>query len=169
MTAYGPIDADQEKYSLLDRNMERNGALEYCRRQGIAVLAYSPLANGLLTGKIRSDRQYGAGDLRRGNRRFAPTNVDRVNSMLDQFRPIAERHQATLAQLVIAWTFSQPGLTCALCGARERAASDRERGCGRHRAVGRRTRDHRPARACMNVLSPNLGWLGTGPFFGEKS
>ena len=52
MKAYGPIDADQEKYSMLDRDMERNGSLPHCRQHNIAVLAYSPLANGLLTGKI---------------------------------------------------------------------------------------------------------------------
>ncbi len=38
--------------------------------------------------------------------------------MLEQFRPIAQRHNATIAQLVIAWTFTQPGLTHVLCGAR---------------------------------------------------
>ena len=71
MKAYGPIDSDQEKFSLLDREIEQNN-LPYCRRQNIAVLAYSPLANGLLTGRIRPDRQFGAGDLRKGNRRFTP-------------------------------------------------------------------------------------------------
>ena len=119
LKAYGPIDSDQEKYSMIDRNMESNGSLEHCRQQNIAVLAYSPLANGLLTGKIRPDRQYGVGDLRRGNRRFSTTNVERVNAMLEQLRPIVDRHQATVAQLVIAWTYSQPGVTCALCGARD--------------------------------------------------
>ena len=123
MTAYGPIDSDQEKYSLLDREIETNGMLDYCRRQSIAVLAYSPLANGLLTGKIRPDRQFGPGDLRRGNRRFTPANIERINAMLRQLRPMAERHKATIAQLVIAWTFSQPGMTCVLCGARDAAAS----------------------------------------------
>ena len=104
-----------------DREIEHNGMLAYCRRQGIAVLAYSPLANGLLTGKIRPDRQFGPGDLRRGNRRFTPANIERINAMLEQLRPIAERHQASIAQLVIAWTFSQPGVTCVLCGARDAA------------------------------------------------
>lgn len=118
MKAYGPIDSDQERYSLLDRNMEQNGSLEYCRENNISVLAYSPLANGLLTGKIQPDRQYGVGDLRRGNRRFAPANVAKVNAMLDQLHPIAQRHQATIGQVVIAWTYMQPGLTCVLCGAR---------------------------------------------------
>jgi aryl-alcohol dehydrogenase-like predicted oxidoreductase len=118
LKAYGPIDADQEKYSMLDRDLENNGMLDYCRRQNVAVLAYSPLANGLLTGKIRPDRQYEPGDLRKGNSRFSPANVERVDAMLDQLKPIAERHQATIGQLVIAWTAAQPGMTCVLCGAR---------------------------------------------------
>jgi methylglyoxal reductase len=118
LKAYGRIDSDQEKYSLLDRNIDTNGCLDYCRRQNVAVLAYSPLANGLLTGKIKPDRQFGPGDLRRGNRRFSASGIERVNAMLEQLQPLADRHQATIAQLVIAWTYSQPGITCVLCGAR---------------------------------------------------
>jgi methylglyoxal reductase len=119
LRVYGPIDSDQEKYSMLDRNIESNGMLEHCRQQGIAVLPYSPLANGLLTGKIHPDRQFGPGDLRRGNRRFTAANIERVNAQLEQLRSIADRHRASVAQLVIAWTYSQPGITCALCGARD--------------------------------------------------
>jgi len=119
MKAYGPIDSDQEKYSMLDRNLETNGMLEYCCQRNIAVLAYSPLSNGLLTGKMRPDRQFGPGDLRKGNRRFTPAGIERVNAMLEQLRPMAQRHQATIAQFVIAWTCVQPGMTCVLCGARD--------------------------------------------------
>lgn len=118
LRAYGPIDSDQEKYSLLDRNLETNGMLGYCRQQNIAVLAYSPLANGLLTGKIRPDRQFGPGDLRKANPRFRRDNIEKVNGTLDQLRALAESHQASVAQLVIAWTCAQPGMTCVLCGAR---------------------------------------------------
>jgi methylglyoxal reductase len=131
LKAYGPIDSDQEKYSMLDRNLEQNGMLEYCREQNIAMLAYSPLANGLLTGKIRPDREFASGDLRRGNRRFTPTNIERINTMLESLRPIAERHQATIGQLVIAWTFMQPGMTCVLCGAREPQQAIENAGAGR--------------------------------------
>jgi aryl-alcohol dehydrogenase-like predicted oxidoreductase len=119
LRAYGPIDSDQEKYSLLDRNIEPNGMLDFCRSSDVAVLAYSPLANGLLTGKLRPDRQYGPGDFRKANPRFRPEAVERINAQLAQLRPIAERHGATIGQLVIAWTIAQPGLTCALCGARD--------------------------------------------------
>jgi aryl-alcohol dehydrogenase-like predicted oxidoreductase len=128
--AYGPIDSDQEKYSMLDRELEANGMLEYCRKQGVAVLAYSPLANGLLTGKIPPNRQFGAGDLRRGNRRFTSANIQRINGLLEQLRPVADRHQASIGQLVIAWTYSQPGLTCVLCGARDAAQAKENAAAG---------------------------------------
>jgi methylglyoxal reductase len=117
--AYGPIDSDQEKYSMLDRNLQQNGMLSWCRENNVAVLAYSPLANGLLTGKLRPDRQYNPGDLRKANPRFRPENVERINGLLQQLQPIAARHDATIGQLVIAWTAAQPGITCVLCGARD--------------------------------------------------
>ena len=115
---------------MLDRNLEQNGMLEYCRGQNIAVLAYSPLANGLLTGKIRPGREFGPGDLRRGNRRFTPANIERVNGMLESLRPIADHHKATLGQLVIAWTSLQPGMTCVLCGARDPQQAIENAGAG---------------------------------------
>jgi aryl-alcohol dehydrogenase-like predicted oxidoreductase len=119
LQAYGRIDSDQERYSLLDRQIEQNGALDHCRRNEIAMLAYSPLANGLLTGKIRPDRPFADGDLRKGNPRFTRDNIERVNAALAGLEPMARRHAANVAQLVIAWTCGQPGLTCALCGARD--------------------------------------------------
>jgi aryl-alcohol dehydrogenase-like predicted oxidoreductase len=113
----GPVDADQEKYSLLDRQHEA-ALVPYCREQGIAMLAYSPLANGLLTGKIGPKRQFSGDDLRRNNPRFSVENRIRVQAMLEKIRPIAQDHGLTLGQLVIAWTIAQPGITHALAGAR---------------------------------------------------
>jgi len=115
--AVGVLDSDQEPYSMIDR---RIGAerLPYCRRNNIAVLAYSPLAQGLLTGKVGPDRTFADGDMRRGSRRFSMDNRRRLAEMLAEFQPVAERHGITLAQLTIAWTVAQPGLTHALCGAR---------------------------------------------------
>ncbi|MGO8750322.1 MAG: aldo/keto reductase [Thermoguttaceae bacterium] len=118
LQAYGRIDSDQEKYSLLDRQIEDNGVLDDCRRNGIAMLAYSPLANGLLTGKIRPERSFAEGDLRNGNPRFTRENIERVNAVLAGLEPMARRHAVNVSQLAIAWTCGQPGLTSALCGAR---------------------------------------------------
>jgi aryl-alcohol dehydrogenase-like predicted oxidoreductase len=131
LKAYGPIDSDQEKYSMLDRNLEENGVLAWCRENHVSVLAYSPLANGLLTGKLRPDRQYNAGDLRKANPRFRPENVARINALLQQLQPLAERHAATIGQLVIAWTAAQPGMTCVLCGARDAQQAEENAGAGK--------------------------------------
>lgn len=118
---YGPIDSDQEKFSLIDRAIETNGVLDYCRRHNIAMLAYSPLANGLLTGSLSPDRQFGEGDLRRGHPRFSPDHIRKMNEALAQLRPLVEDHHATVAQLVIAWTAVRDGITVVLCGARNAA------------------------------------------------
>ncbi|MEE8451199.1 MAG: aldo/keto reductase [Thermoguttaceae bacterium] len=115
--AAGQLDSDQERYSMLDRALE-DEQLPYCRENNVAVLAYSPLVLGLLTGKIGPDREFPVGDQRRMNMRFTKKNLQNVADLLDTFKPIAERHGITLAQLVIAWTVHQPGLTHALCGAR---------------------------------------------------
>lgn len=131
LKAYGPIDSDQEKYSMLDRKLEENGALAWCRENRVSMLAYSPLVNGLLTGKTRPDRQFNPGDLRRANPRFRPENIERMNGLLQLLQPMAERHGSTIGQLVIAWTAAQPGLTCVLCGARDAAQAIENAGAGK--------------------------------------
>jgi aryl-alcohol dehydrogenase-like predicted oxidoreductase len=130
LKAYGPIDTVQEKYSLIDRDVENNGILDFCREHGLAILAYSPLSNGLLTGKLQPNRQYGEGDLRRSRARFQKENLERTNAALAALRPIAESHRATLAQVIIAWTFSQPGITHVLCGARNAGQAIENAGAG---------------------------------------
>jgi aryl-alcohol dehydrogenase-like predicted oxidoreductase len=125
----GQLDTDQEKFSMLDRAIEQD-QLPYCREQGLAVLAYSPLALGLLTGRIRAEREYGRGDLRIENPRFSAQNIQRVNAMLDEFRPLAIDKGLSLGQLVIAWTLAQPGLTHALVGARNEDQAKENAGAG---------------------------------------
>lgn len=115
----GPLDSDQEPYSMIDRQIERD-QLPYCRQHGVAVLAYSPLARGLLTGKFGPDRTLNPGDHRAALPRFSVENRRRIAEMLHQMQPIAERYRLSPAQLVIAWTLHQPGLTHVLCGARNR-------------------------------------------------
>ncbi len=113
----GPLDSDQEKYSMLARGME-SAQLPYCERNNIAMLAYSPLAQGLLTGKVPVDRVLAEGDMRAESQKFSVANRKKILTFLEEIRPVADAHNATLAQLVIAWTLAQPGLTHALVGAR---------------------------------------------------
>ncbi len=125
--ALGPLDSDQEKYSMLDRRLD-DVQLPYCKREDIAVLAYSPMAQGLLTGKVTPDRELSEGDLRTQNPRFSIENRTRILAFLDQIRPIAGDHGATLAQLTLAWTIARPGLSHALAGARNAAQVDENAG-----------------------------------------
>ena len=115
--AAGQLDADQEKYSMLDRGAEDDN-LPYCFQNSIAFLAYSPIAQGLLTGKMGPERTFNEGDQRRSNPRFSPENRKKVAEMLEEFKQLAQSHEATISQLVMAWTFSQPGCSHILVGAR---------------------------------------------------
>ena len=116
--AIGPVDAAQEQYSLLHRGLERE-YLPYCAQHRVAVLAYSPLANGLLTGKIDPERVFPADDLRRNNPMFSRESRLRVRDMLDRMQPVARKYSFTAGQLAIAWALAQPGITHALVGARD--------------------------------------------------
>ena len=118
LKAHGKIESAQEKYNILDRKIEENGVLEYCRDNQIALLAYSPLEQGLLTGKMTPERQFAEGDQRKDNPEFSVERRQQINEMLDEFKAITKRHNCSISQLVIAWTFSQLGLTHVLAGAR---------------------------------------------------
>jgi aryl-alcohol dehydrogenase-like predicted oxidoreductase len=113
----GGIAAVQEEYSMLQRRIEMTH-LPACRDAGIAVMGYSVLALGLLSGGITADRVFSGDDQRREDPRFSPENRARVDRLMQVIRPIAEAQGVSPSQVVIAWTLAQPGLTFALCGAR---------------------------------------------------
>ena len=119
----GPVDSGQERYSMLDRGLESE-YLPYALKNNIAVLAYSPLAFGLLTGKVGPDREFPEDDIRHKHPRFSVESRKQVLAMLERMQPIADQHGLTLAQLVIAWTVAQPGLTHALVGGRNRQQAE---------------------------------------------
>lgn len=121
--AVGQFDTDQEKYSMLDRELERE-QLPYLIENDIAFLAYSPLALGLLSGKMTPDRTFNEGDQRLTNPRFSKENRMKIKQMLDEFEQAKTNHHITTAQLAIAWTFTQPGVTHVLIGARDRKQAE---------------------------------------------
>jgi len=125
---YGSIDSLQPPYSLFWRKVETD-ALPYCRENHIIVLAYSSMAQGLLTGKFGTDHQFAKGDHRFKNKLFQPENYKRVHEALEKLRPIAAANHITLGQLALAWLIAQPGVT-AIAGARnaEQAVQNAEAG-----------------------------------------
>jgi aryl-alcohol dehydrogenase-like predicted oxidoreductase len=112
------LAADQVPYSMVRRDIEAE-LVPYCIANKKAILAYSPLQRGILTGKIRPGHVFSEGDNRGDSKYYQGDNLKRINAFLDELRPLAAGKNATLSQLVIRWTLERPGITIALVGARD--------------------------------------------------
>ncbi len=113
---YGQIISLQPPYSLFWRQVETE-AMPHCIDNDLTILAYSPMAQGLLTGKFGPGHSFETGDHRARNRLFQPDNYRRIQQALEQLRPIANQHKCKLGQLALAWVIAQPN-TCAIAGGR---------------------------------------------------
>ena len=111
------IVSNQVPYSMVRRDIEAD-VVPHCIEHKKAVLVYSPLQLGLLTGKMKLSQHFDASDLRNGHHLFTPESITRVNATLNKIRPLAETKNATLGQLVLRWTLAQPGISVTLVGAR---------------------------------------------------
>jgi aryl-alcohol dehydrogenase-like predicted oxidoreductase len=109
--------SNQVPYSMVFRDIEKD-VIPYAIKHGKAIIAYSPLQRGLLTGKIKAGHTFKEGDTREGNVFYSDENINKVNAFLGNLKPLADEKNATLGQLVIRWTLEQPGITIALVGAR---------------------------------------------------
>lgn len=113
----GAISSVQEMFSMIDRQGE-GSLFPHARERGLAVLAYSPMAMGLLTGKLGPERQFAENDNRSWSPRFTVENRQKVAALIDDFKSIATDLALTIPQLVLRWTVSQPTITHVLTGAR---------------------------------------------------
>ena len=104
--AVHPIVALQNEYSLWSRNDEIAG-LDACRELGVALVAFSPVARGFLSGKLRDVSALDAKDIRRGMPRFAPETYAQNQKLLDGFSALADEAHCTPAQVALAWLLAQ--------------------------------------------------------------
>jgi aryl-alcohol dehydrogenase-like predicted oxidoreductase len=100
--AVHPVAALQSEYSLWERNLE-DEILPLLRELGIALVPFSPLGRGFLTGTARRADEYPDGDFRRGDPRFQPGNFEANMAAADAVRALAERKGATPGQIALAW------------------------------------------------------------------
>lgn len=105
--AVHPITAVQSEFSLWTRDVVADGVLAAARELGTALVAYSPLGRGFLTGTVRSLVRLGQDDIRRQNPRFAPDNLTVNARMLDALEHVADHQGATLGQVALAWVLAQ--------------------------------------------------------------
>ncbi|MGD0343100.1 MAG: aldo/keto reductase [Bacteroidales bacterium] len=111
------LASNQVPYNMINRNIEKD-IVPYCIENNIGILAYSPLQRGLLTGKMKPGYTFNDGDSRPSTPYYKEPNFTKILGLLDKIKPIADDRKVTLSQLVLNWTIQQPGITCALAGAR---------------------------------------------------
>ncbi|KAI4106616.1 MAG: hypothetical protein L6R37_002117 [Teloschistes peruensis] len=104
-----PISAVQIEYSPFTMEIEdpKIGLLKTCRELGVAVIAYSPLGRGMLTGQYRSNKDFPEGDYRRTAPRFSDENFPKNIQLVDALKVIADRKGITTGQLTLAWLMKQ--------------------------------------------------------------
>jgi methylglyoxal reductase len=127
---HGPVDAVQERYSLLDREIESE-IVPICQAHGISVLGYSSLALGLLAGPIAPARQFNGDDQRAKDPRFSPENRARLSNFFAAIEPVRARAACTFAQFMVAWTVAHGSVSIALCGARNAKQATENAGAAR--------------------------------------
>jgi aryl-alcohol dehydrogenase-like predicted oxidoreductase len=100
--------SNQVRYNLVDRSPE-SGLLPFAESTGHIVIAYSPLAQGLLSGKYdRTSRP--ANRVRAASPLFLPENLDRAGELIATLREVADAHSATPAQIALAWVIHRPAV-----------------------------------------------------------
>lgn len=121
-----PLASNQVHFSLLHRKPEKNGVLAACRELNVALIAYSPLEQGLLTGKYRpGDKTY----VPTGPRRFMPayraSRLRKIEPILQEMETIAKAHEKTIAQVALNWLLCKDDLVIPIPGAKNlRQAQD---------------------------------------------
>lgn len=102
-----PIAALQNEFSLWSRDPQEHGILATCRALGVALVAYSPLGRGFLTGALQSPEDFAADDYRRLSPRFQGENFQRNLELVERVRVLAEAKGVTPGQVALAWVLAQ--------------------------------------------------------------
>jgi len=113
------VESLQPPYSMLSREIE-DEILPYCQENGIAVIVYSPMKSGLLTGKMTRERAQNLpeDDWRSRASAFQEPQLSRNLELVELLREIGDRHGVSSAEVAIAWTLNHPAVTGAIVGAR---------------------------------------------------
>lgn len=114
----GYVDVVEDQYSLLHRDAEKE-LFPYLKENRISFVPYFPLASGLLTGKYDKEATFGDGDIRQKNPDFQGDRFRKIVETADQLKPIAEKHDATVAQVVLAWYLKNPNVSVVIPGAKK--------------------------------------------------
>ncbi|RCJ24816.1 2,5-didehydrogluconate reductase [Nostoc minutum NIES-26] len=102
-----PLAVNQVRYSLLSRQIESNGIFKTARELGVTILAYSPLAQGLLTGKYTSERAETPSGARRIDPRFNKEGLQKITPVINLLTSLGKKYDRTPAQVALNWLIAQ--------------------------------------------------------------
>jgi aryl-alcohol dehydrogenase-like predicted oxidoreductase len=112
--------SNQPRYHLLAREIERED-IPFCEQHGIGILAHSPLAKGILTGKYKPGHQFPPDDERSRDPRFQGEGFARGLAVAAKLKSVADDKGISMVQMAIAWLLRLPAVTCVLVGAKSAA------------------------------------------------
>jgi len=114
-----PVETLQPQYSLIDREVEAE-LLPFTSEQGIGVIVYSPMASGLLSGRMTRERieAFPDSDWRKRSPRFQEPQLTANLALVERLRAVADRHGTTPGAVAIAWTLRNPAVDAAIAGFR---------------------------------------------------
>lgn len=112
------FESAQMYYSIAGRDIERE-IVPFAQSEKVAILPWSPLAGGLLSGKFDPDKQ-GPGDSRRAKFDFPPVDDDRLRKVLPALRKVAEATGSSVARIALAWQLTKPFITSIIIGAKNK-------------------------------------------------
>ena len=102
-----PLAVNQVRYSLLTRKIEQNGVLECARDLGVTILAYSPLDQGLLTGKYTPETQKQVTGARKLDPKFSANGLSKIEPLINQLQQLGDKYQKTVVQVALNWLIAQ--------------------------------------------------------------
>ena len=117
LARYGRVETDQPPYHMFRREIEQD-VLPYCAEHDIGVLAYGPLAHGLLSGRMTTETRFPPDDWRSKSSDFTGERFQRNLAVVARLQQYADSRGITLPQLAVAWVISQPPVQVAIVGAR---------------------------------------------------
>jgi aryl-alcohol dehydrogenase-like predicted oxidoreductase len=107
------LASNQVRFNLLDRSIEQNGVLDMAKKLGVTIIAWSPLAQGILTGRFHEDPEamHRVSGLRRMMNRLGQRTIERTRPLIDELRAIARSHGVTVSQVALSWEVGFHGET----------------------------------------------------------
>jgi aryl-alcohol dehydrogenase-like predicted oxidoreductase len=114
---YAPIVSLQSQYSILKRKLEI-AEIPFLEAEGLSLIPYSPLAQGLLTGKFSSDTKFADNDVRAHNPLFKAGVFEENLALVEKLKPIAAKYDRPLAQVAVNWLLAKKSVATVICGAR---------------------------------------------------